>query len=88
MIWADGSFYVGGFNEGFAHGDGILVNYSGYIAGRWNMGNFIGVNNNFSDNDFKRTLQKNDFVADGERYNTETIDPGSPGGRSLLGRLK
>jgi hypothetical protein len=100
-IWADGSFYRGGFYNGFCHGEGVLGNYSGYIAGTWNMGNFVGANNNYNNNNYRNTVQdvRNQYQQQNSNQNqmSMNIDPdgflieklpaNSEMGRTLLGNV-
>jgi hypothetical protein len=97
-IWSDGSFYKGGFLNGFAHGKGVVGNRSGYIAGKWNIGNFVETNNQYSNQDYSNTLsevnskqrssnQNQVALVDPDGYRIEKLDPNSQFGETLLGKV-
>ena len=98
VVWADGSFFSGGFHNGFAHGNGVVGNYMGYISGTWNMGTFVGVNNQYNNRDYERTIsnvntrQRNNNQApianvDPNGYRVEKLDANTQYGKVLLGKV-
>lgn len=43
FVMMDGSIYYGMYSQGWCHGPGVFISrYYGYVAGCWNMGNFVG----------------------------------------------
>jgi len=97
VVWADGSFYSGGFQNGFAHGNGVIGNYMGYISGTWSQGAFVGVNDQYNNRDYVNTIsnintrQRNSnqsqiATVDPDGYRIEKLDANSQFGKTLLGK--
>lgn len=91
--------YQGGFYGGIAHGQGECLCSAGYIAGVWNMGNFIqqiNVNQNQINQAYNNMMQQSRQYAP-QNSNTISLPPGteikeinssSELGSKLLGKMR
>ena len=90
--------YQGGFYGGVAHGQGQCISGFGYVAGIWNMGNFvqqINVNQNQIYQAYNDMMQQSRQYAP-QNSNTISLPPGteikeidssSELGSQLLGKM-
>lgn len=91
--------YQGGFYRGFFHGEGQMLCGYGYIAGVWNMNNFvrqINVNQQQIQQSYNNIMQQSQSYAP-QNSNTISLPPGteikeidssSELGSKLLGKMR
>lgn len=91
--------YQGGFYSGLAHGQGQCLCSLGYVAGVWNMGNFVQqiyVNQNQINQAYNNMIQQSQQYAP-QNSNTISLPPGteikeidssSELGSKLLGKMR
>lgn len=91
--------YQGGFNRGMFHGEGQMLCGYGYIAGVWNMNNFvrqINVSQNYIQQSYNNIMQQSQSYAP-QNSNTISLPPGteikeikssSELGSKLLGKMR
>jgi len=96
----NGTFYRGGFLNGWKHGKGVIVSpYYGYLAGCWSKGNYSG--DCLSNNKYYRSDVVKDIISEvqdekpndskylaisPEDYKIKIIDFDSHMGKKLLGK--
>lgn len=91
--------YQGGFNRGCFHGEGQMLCAYGYVAGIWNMNNFvrqINVNQQQIQQSYNNIMQQSQSYAP-QNSNTISLPPGteikeidssSELGSKLLGKMR